>query len=157
MKTKSNTHNKSFNLQHCNHDSIKSSSEFIQQLFSRCGAYRDSGYITLTAIHPDGKHRTPSRHIPLDQPNALQDALQRLHAANEMSWDAFVALGLRRRGLGRYRRGGADDLLALSALFVDVDDIRSSALKRLQNMRPAPTWITFTGGGYHAYWLLDEP
>lgn len=111
----------------------------------------------MTAIHPDGKYRTPSRHIPLDQPDALQDALQRLHAANEMGWGAFVAIGLRRRGLKRYRRGGADDLLALPALFVDVDDSSSTALKRLQDMRPAPTWITFTGGGYHAYWLLDEP
>lgn len=111
----------------------------------------------MTAIHPDGKHRTPSRHIPLDQPDVLQDAVKRLHAANEMGWGAFVAMGLRRRGLKRYRRGGADDLLALPALFVDVDDSRSSTLKRLQEMRPAPTWITFTGGGYHAYWLLDEP
>lgn len=131
--------------------------EFVQQLFSRCDAYLDSGCITLTAIHPDGKHRTPSRHIPLNQTDALQDALQRLYAANEMGWGAFVAMGLRRRGLKRYRRGGADDLLALPALFVDVDDSSSTALKRLQNMRPAPTWITFTGGGYHAYWLLDEP
>ncbi|MEO1643612.1 MAG: hypothetical protein AAFR67_00385 [Chloroflexota bacterium] len=74
-----------------------------------------------------------------------------------MGWGAFVAMGLRRRGLGRYRRGGANDLLALPALFVDVDDIHPSTLQRLQDMRPAPTWITFTGGGYHAYWLLDEP
>ena len=74
-----------------------------------------------------------------------------------MDWGAFVAIGLRRRGLKRYRRGGADDVLALPVLFVDVDDSSSTTLKRLQDMRPTPTWITFTGGGYHAYWILGEP
>ena len=69
---------------------------FLNMLFANCDAYRDRGCITLTAIHPDGKHHTPSRHIPLDQPDALQDTLQRLHAANEMGWGAFVAMGLRR-------------------------------------------------------------
>ncbi len=83
--------------------------------------------------------------------------MQKLHVANEMGWGAFVAIGLRRRGLKRYRRGGAAVLLALPALFVDVDDISLSTLKRLQDMRPAPSWVTFTGGGYHAYWLLDKP
>ena len=49
------------------------------------------------------QNRTPSRHIPLNQPEILQDAVQRLHAANEMGWGAFVAMGLRRRGLKRYQ------------------------------------------------------
>lgn len=87
----------------------------------------------------------------------LEDALQRLHLANEQGWGAFVAIGLRRKGLGRYRRGGADDVVALPALFVDVDDSSASALQRLQDMQPQPSCITFTGGGFHAYWILDEP
>lgn len=87
----------------------------------------------------------------------MQDALQRLHLANAQGWGAFVAIALRRKGLGRYRRGSADDLLALPALFVDVDDNSPSALQRLQDMQPQPTCINFTGGGYHAYWILDEP
>jgi hypothetical protein len=87
----------------------------------------------------------------------LQDALQRLLDANRLGWGAFVAIGLRRRGLTRYRRGSERDLLALPAVFVDLDDTMSESLTRLRDMYPAPSCITFTGGGYHAYWWLDEP
>jgi hypothetical protein len=111
----------------------------------------------LTAIHPDGKHRTPSRHIPLNQPDQLHEALQRLLQANRLGWGAFVAVGLRQRGLTRYRRGSERDLLALPAVFVDLDDTMSASLTHLRNLVPAPSCITFTGGGFHAYWWLDEP
>jgi hypothetical protein len=87
----------------------------------------------------------------------LVDALGKLLAANRLGWGAFVAVGLRRHGLTRYRRGGESDLLALPAVFVDLDDPTSDALARLRGLRPAPSCITFTGGGYHAYWWLDEP
>lgn len=130
---------------------------FLDALLARCGDYRDHACLTLTAIHPDGKRRTPSRHIPLNQPDPLQDALQRLLDANRLGWGAFVAVGLRRHGLTRYRRGSEDDLLALPAVFVDVDDPSLEALARLRDLRPAPSCIAFTGGGYHAYWWLDEP
>jgi len=87
----------------------------------------------------------------------LNDALSRLLQANQMGWGAYVAIGLRRKGLTRYRRGGLSDIIALPALFVDVDDPSISTLKHLQSMQPEPSCITFTGGGYHAYWWLDEP
>ena len=76
---------------------------------------------------------------------------------NRLGWGAFVAVGLRRRGLPRYRRGSERDLLTLPAVFVDLDDTTSESLIRLLNLRPAPSCITFTGGGYHAYWWLAEP
>ncbi|MEQ8673775.1 MAG: DNA-primase RepB domain-containing protein [Aggregatilineales bacterium] len=66
-------------------------------------------------------------------------------------------MGLRRRGLSRYQRGTESDVLALPAVFVDVDDPNHTALQRLQTIQPRPSCITFTGGGYHAYWWLDEP
>lgn len=87
----------------------------------------------------------------------MQDALQRLHAANAQGWGAFIAIGLRRRGLTRYRRGATADVVALPALFVDVDDTSYQTLNLLQEMNPRPSCITFTGGGYHAYWFLHEP
>ena len=126
-------------------------------LLARCDTYRSSACLTLTAIHPDGQHRAPSRHIPLNQPDLLQNALQRLWEANRVGWGAFVAVGLRRHGLTRYRRGTEHDVLALPAVFVDLDDPSADALARLWAMSPAPSCITFTGGGYHAYWWLDEP
>lgn len=130
---------------------------FLDALLARCGDYRDHACLTLTAIHPDGQHHTPSRHIPLNQPDQLQDALQRLLEANRLGWGAFVAVGLRRRGLSRYQRGRERDVLALPSVFVDMDDRSPEALARLRDLRPAPSCITFTGGGYHAYWWLDQP
>lgn len=86
----------------------------------------------------------------------MQDALQRLHAANARGWGAFIAIGLRRKGLTRYRRGATADVVALPALFVDVDNPHPDTLIRLQEMNPTPSCISFTGGGYHAYWFLNE-
>lgn len=129
---------------------------FFAALLARCNAFPDA-YLTLTAIHPDGKHPTPSRHVRLDDPTALQDALERLNAANALGWGAYFAVGLRRPSLTRWKRGGAADVIALPALFVDVDDPSSEALARLQCAQPLPSCIVSSGGGYHAYWWLNEP
>lgn len=131
-------------------------SAFFGALLARCTGYRKA-CITLTAIHPDGKHPTPSRHIRLDDAPALHDAFARLDAANALGWGAYFAVGLRRPGLTRWKRGGAIDVIALPALFVDVDDPSDEALSRLQCTRPSPSCIVSSGGGFHAYWWLDEP
>jgi hypothetical protein len=130
---------------------------FLDALLRSSGDYRDRACLTLTAIHPDGQHRTPSRHVPLDRPDLLHEALAGLLATNRRGWGAFLAVGLRRPGLTRYQRGTERDLLALPAVFVDLDDPSPEALARLRDIRPAPSCITFTGGGYHAYWWLDVP
>ncbi|MBE2267770.1 MAG: hypothetical protein IAE80_06025 [Anaerolinea sp.] len=137
----------------CSHDER---SAFFNALLARCTVYR-STCLTLTAIHPDGKHPTPSRHIRLDDAPALHDAFARIEAANAIGWGAYFAVGLRRPGLTRWKRGGTADVVALPALFVDVDDPAAETLARLQCARPAPSCIVASGGGYHAYWWLDEP
>ncbi|MEQ8676514.1 MAG: DNA-primase RepB domain-containing protein [Aggregatilineales bacterium] len=77
--------------------------------------------------------------------------------SNRLGWGAFVAMGLRRQGLKRYQRGRESDILALPAVFVDVDRSDEETLRRLQAIQPRPSCITFSGGGYHAYWWLNEP
>ncbi len=129
---------------------------FFAALLARCSAYRQT-CLTLTAIHPDGEHRTPSRHIPLNNPAALREALAKLDGANALGWGAYFAVGLRRPGLTRWQRGGTADVVALPALFVDVDDPSPDALERLHSALPAPSCIVHSGGGYHAYWWLDTP
>ncbi len=129
---------------------------FFDALFAHCTDYADA-CLTLTAIHPDGKHSTPSRHILLHDTAALREALTDLDRANALDWGAYFAFGLRRPGLTRWQRGGAADVVALPALFVDVDDPSVEALTRLQFAAPAPSCIVASGGGYHAYWWLDEP
>jgi len=128
---------------------------FLDALLARCAPYHPTACLTLTAMHPDGRHPTPSRHVPLHDRSVLQDALHRLEAANRLGWGAFFGVGLRKTGLTRWQRGGADDVVALPALFADVDDPSPAALDRLQNAAPTPSCITFTGGGYHALWWLS--
>ena len=56
----------------------------IQFLLDKAG----EGFVTLTAIHPEGTHPTPSRHIPMHDDKALERALKRLSAANERGFCA---------------------------------------------------------------------
>lgn len=116
-----------------------------------------SAMLTLTAMHPDGQHSTPSRHLPLNRPNLISQALRQLNAANQQGWGAYFAVGLRRPGLGRWRRGGVADVIALPTLFVDIDDPSAEALEQLRAFGPQHSCLVFSGGGYHAYWWLDEP
>ena len=137
----------------CSHDER---SAFFHALLARCADYGQT-CLTLTAIHPDGKHPVPSRHIQLNDTPALHDAFTRLDAANTLEWGAYFAVGLRHPGLSRWKRGGMCEVVALPALFADVDDPSADALARLQCVHPAPSCIVASGGGYHAYWWLDEP
>ena len=78
-------------------------------------------YLTLTAIHPTQKKRVPSHHIAIGDEVALPRSLQQLHTANQMGWGAYFGVGYRKGNLGRWRRGGKADVLALPAVFVDLD------------------------------------
>lgn len=81
-----------------------------------------------------------------------------MQAANELGWGAYFAVGLRRQGLGRWRRGSKNDILALPALFVDLDDHTPQALSKLRAFILPPSCIVDSGGGgFHAYWWLCQP
>jgi hypothetical protein len=57
------------------------------------------------------------------------------------------------------RKGGGDKshCRELAAFFADVDDADENVLKKIESFTPEPSLINFSGGGYHAYWLLKEP
>jgi hypothetical protein len=131
--------------------------EFIDLLYRRCTSQYASYPITFTAIHPDGQHPTPSRHILLNDRAALLDALQQLSDTNQMGWGAYFAVGLRRPGLTRWKRGGAADVVALPAFYIDIDHPTDATLTKLKSMLLHPSILAHSGGGIHAYWLLDEP
>ncbi|MBL8162793.1 MAG: hypothetical protein JNJ61_12470 [Anaerolineae bacterium] len=130
---------------------------FLDVLFQRCSSLRSLTRLTCTVIHPDSHHPTPSRHIPLDNRAALLDTLQRLSDTNRMGWGAYFAVGLRKPGLPRWKRGGAAEVVALPAFYTDIDDPTDATLMKLRGARLPPSVIVHSGGGYHAYWLLDEP
>lgn len=130
---------------------------FLDTLYERCASQHSSTCLTFTVIHPDGQHATPSRHIPLDDRTVLLDTLQRLSDTNRMGWGAYFAVGLRKQGLSRWKRGGAAEVVALPAFYTDIDDPTPATLVKLRGARLPPSVIVHSGGGYHAYWLLDEP
>jgi hypothetical protein len=129
---------------------------FIEHLLARTHAAFPQAYLTLSAIHPERKHAVPSRHIPLHDNSSLKVALNKLLQSNELGYGAFVAIGLRKQNLGRWRRGGQADVLALPALFVDIDAAPDEALRHLVQHDPPPSCIVKSGGGLHAYWWLEK-
>jgi hypothetical protein len=130
---------------------------FLTILYTQCQIFHNQHYLTLTAIHPIHRYPTPSRHIPLFDTDALQNALEKLLQANVMGWGAYFAVGLRRGNLGRYRRGGMADVVALPALYADIDTTDTATLHRLCAFEPPPSIKVHSGGGYHLYWLLHQP
>jgi hypothetical protein len=126
--------------------------EFLEALFAPC----EQGFLTFTAIHPDGRHPTPSRHVPVADRSCLARTLDRLTGANERGWGAYVAIATRKTNLGRWRRGGKGDLLALPALFVDIDRPPDIVLSEIRDFQPSPSCIVASGRGVHLYFFLDH-
>ncbi len=120
---------------------------FFQALFGPC----QQGFVTLTAIHPQGGRWSPSRHVPLQDSLALHQALADLSRANALGWGCYVGIGLRRADLGRWRRGGRADLLAVPALFADLDGSPEGARLRLSRIEPLPSCLVHSGHGRCSY------
>lgn len=57
----------------------------------------------------------------------------------------------------RNNKARKQDIIGVVMLHVDVDDPSNVALERLKAFEPRPSVILFSGGGYQAFWLLNEP
>jgi hypothetical protein len=125
---------------------------FLKALFAPC----EQGFFTFTAIHPDGQHSTPSRHVPASDLTCLAHTLERLTEANRAGWGAYVGIAPRKTDLGRWRRGGKEDLLALPALFADIDRPPELVLRQIQTFHPEPSCIIASGRGVHLYFFLNR-
>ncbi len=129
---------------------------FIQGLFARCSS-PEQAYLTFTALPPEfSRAATPSRHLRLTDASGLLNALERLEQTNRLGWGACIGVAPRRADLGRYRRGGKQDLLELPALFVDVDRPPDS-LTDLSVFPLRPSCVVASGHGTHLYWYLNAP
>ena len=123
-------------------------------MFANCN---QNAHLTLTAIHPTENKPVPSRHIPLGDTAALQDALERLHGANAMGWGAYYGLATRRSSLTRWQRGDMKALVEIPAFIADIDEPLDTVLPRVRTFPIPPSCIVSSGHGVHAYWLLDQP
>src|SRR5690606_7525649 len=108
---------------------------FLDVLYERGESARSSARLTLTAIHPNGKFPTPSRHIELKDRVALLDTQLWLSACSRMGWGASLAVGLRKRGGSRWKRGCSPVGVALPAFYTDMDGPTAAALIQLRGER----------------------
>lgn len=57
----------------------------------------------------------------------------------------------------QHPRGNEQDSIYLPTLWIDIDKQDGGTFDDFQLIRQRPTIITSSGGGWHGYWLLDEP
>jgi len=92
------------------------------------------------------------------------DLLQFLQDRDRDGWGLYFGLGTRGTKLndrGEYS-GAKDNVLQLPALWVDIDCVKQGiggdeAFRALSHLPYPPTIIINSGGGYHAYWMLEDP
>jgi hypothetical protein len=129
----------------------------IMRLLEKATHLRQAAFITFTMIHPtDRKRRVPSRHIHSCNTVEIDTTLALMQDSNAMGWGAYVGIGYRKRALPRYQRGGKADILALPAIFADVDREPAQVIPMLTTV-PEPSIVVASGGGTHLYWLLETP
>lgn len=129
----------------------------VKRLLEKAKFLQQASFITFTMLHPTDKRRyVPSRHVLSRNQQAIDKTLALVHASNQMGWGAYVGIGYRKRRLGRYQRGGKDDILAIPALFADIER-QPSAVASILHTVPEPSLIIASGGGTHLYWMLARP
>ena len=128
---------------------------------ANCETFLDTLYVSapqellleIRCIHPvNGKVR--SLWAPVHDRKAILEQATQL---NEEGYGIYFAPCLRKE-----KKGSVASANMLPALWVDIDCDdgpvhRETALKRLSDFDSAPSIIIDSGGGWHGYWLLDEP
>jgi len=109
--------------------------------------------LEIRCIHPtNGQVRSLWTGVH-DRPSILDQAKQ----LNQQGYGVYFAPCLRTE-----KKGTAHSASYVPALWVDIDcennpTQREIALKKLNDFDLKPSIIVDSGGGWHAYWLLQEP
>ncbi|MEM9955267.1 MAG: hypothetical protein AAF846_26910 [Chloroflexota bacterium] len=129
----------------------------VKRLLEKAQYLQQDAFITFTMIHPTDKRRyVPSRHVLSSNIQAIDKTLALVHQSNQLGWGAYVGIGYRKQDLGRYQRGGKEDILAIPALFADIERQPSVVASTLHTV-PEPSLMIASGGGTHLYWMLARP
>jgi hypothetical protein len=113
-------------------------------------------WLELRCIHPE----TGEVKVFWTQPGNQKQRESMLEQADKLNHERFgvyFAPCLRRE-----KKGSAASAALVPALWVDVDcdgdpNKRDKGLAKLREFEPAPSIIVDSGGGWHGYWLLDDP
>ena len=108
-------------------------------------------YLELRCIHPGtGEVRTLWGRI--GDKRGLGSALKGADKLNSEGFGLYFAPCLRKE-----KKGNADSAAWLPALWIDIDSTDQHDLEKLKAFDPAPSFIISSGGGWHGYWLLEQP
>ncbi len=116
----------------------------------------DNLYLELRCIHPIiGEARSLWGRI--GNKSELAGALKQAEVLNREGFGVYFAPCLR-----KVKQGKADAAALVPALWVDIDcdgnaHQREAGLKKMRGFEPTPSFIIDSGGGWHGYWLFDEP
>lgn len=132
--------------------------------------WRDWGDAVVSVGYQDtGGSPFKVTHIPVAE---CPEALSRWAAARAKEGRSlYVGIAPRRASLTPGKRGGRADLVGSPALWVDIDcaegehapppkgelPTMGEARQILASCPAPPSFTVASGGGIHAYWLLDEP
>ncbi|MDR1364063.1 MAG: DUF927 domain-containing protein [Oscillospiraceae bacterium] len=132
--------------------------KFLKFVYRGC----DQGFIGVTALDTRW-----TQWFDISRPNALENTAKWGLKWGE-KYNTFLNLALRKVG-NKNKRGDTSDILSISTLWADIDFLNSGhakqnlpkdsdeAMEFLKKFELLPSIIVSTGGGLHAYWLLDEP
>ena len=108
-----------------------------------------------------------SRHLPLVDLPAVAWAASELDGQGA---EVYFGVTLRKPGIAPDKRGARGDLLAATALWLDIDiengkahaaknlpKTQEEAIELLVELGSVPTLIINSGNGLHVYWRLDAP
>ncbi len=136
-----------------NNERIVARHDFLGALYPNVS---DKLWLELRCIHPE----TGEVRSFWAQPNndkQRDSVMKQADKLNAEGYGVYFAPCLRRE-----KKGSAASAALVPALWVDVDcdgdpHKRDKGLVKLREFEPAPSIILDSGGGWHGYWLLDEP
>ena len=122
--------------------------DFMRALYGNATAEL---YLELRCIHPaTGEVRTLWGRM--GDKRGLAAVLKAADKLNAEGYGLYFAPCLRKE-----KKGNADSAAWVPALWIDIDSTDPRDLEKLKGFNPAPSFIVSSGGGWHAYWLLEQP
>ena len=108
-------------------------------------------FMELRCIHPQtGEVKLLWSRI--SDKRTLTRIFRQAETLNSDGFGIYFASALRHE-----KKGSAASTASVSALWVDVDSHEPQALERLRTFHTLPSFIIDSGGGWHGYWLLEQP
>jgi hypothetical protein len=131
-----------------NESTLTDRRRFLRALY---GDAPEELYLELRCIHPEtGEVRTLWGRM--GDKRRLAAALKGADKLNSEGFGMYFAPCLRKE-----KKGSADSAAWVPALWIDIDSTDQRDLEQLKAFNPAPSFIVSSGGGWHGYWLLEQP